>query len=1331
MPLIGYHYDPGIYTIICTMLCSCNFHLQKYLPELMQKKQSKLQNDISVNSSNVLHQNSILFFNDSIYNSYLQTYKSPEKEGLKGISIQYNGDSVCTKHKNASNKCAEESELTHEMPVAELKPDSCAEKWIAPFTARKEYSHNGEHSSDVKVYVVQKLVKNCKKTPKYLEMASEMPCEFASEIQRNQHSKQRQNETYMSSSEEVTNEEDVCSDITFETLVPYGDQPEKGPMHNVNLSTNADEKTSQTYCSVQAQEGPVICTRKEQNESVFENIDVSSSHCMQNISCESSDSESSFSSPNSAVDVTVNEINKRGDNFAVCSSASSESSALCACNAMYPHGSHLPRSNRFWLTHDVVLQKAYPSMSHTPSEPLVSNCSHENDCREMTTLKEYNVGFPPDVACACFNCSAKDFQSKSQQSTTEESSCLVYVSTALVVGRKLICNDACMQQYLIQENKDRIENLAKLFHCHNHQQIFPLSYDGSPPLNFPPEIQILYMFTTGLAYHKLSHYSKGMHYFQKCLKLAEKCGRNGDITHCCIFTGDIEFSQKNYIKASDYYQRALSHYSQDSVADAIGVFVPTLSVLWAKCGSAYSHASHFQNSIAAYQEAVAKAQSKKDELTAHTNLGYVYQDIRSTKSSRMHFEHAVEIANELHIAGVECNEGDALHAPRRGEPPNHQQEMSVIDIGLKFENIHRAIAQACNDLGTTCQSLHEYDNAERYYLHALREFVSGHDVEGQARVHVSLGDIRIVKRKYDRAVRHYTKVIRLSQDKSVVALAHCNRGNAYYFWAEKKSALLQNLQLQETAISPQCNSDSTSHLTKIYAQAAKDFGHFIEYHEEELRAIKACKNELSLSASLFDANRCIFQRMQDCLVRLDKSNEALFIAEQTRARMCGELLLERRSRQLYTLRSPLSTDQLKSIVVRQNCPVVYLSCTEKRLLGWIFYPTYWQSSSSKFEVPISCREFDGQSFHTYLRNNLKFKKLFEDIIDVYQPFKLNATQNNVLLRLYSMFSEHIMRSLQPMEATQKIILIPDSCTSSLPFTCFMDQLTGTFWGDQCYFQIYPSILTMGILEQLPTISVSIPVEYKHSVCVVGNPNIHTVMDNETELTFGHLPYATKEAQFVSHLFNCNPILHECAIKESIVMRMIEAKVIHIATHGDADSLGFAPMSFYQQTVNSRDIFLYPHEIEKLTLSAALVVLSSCHSGSDTVGEDELHGMNRAFLLAGAHTVLTTLWEIPDESACIFMQFFYQYLVDELRVTMALHKAILSMRCFSRYSNFIHWGGYKLTGRDVQFSINRSPSIKELTIRMGHRSIFPQLEIIQQLQMAFLHNPKLPTNVQVT
>ena len=767
------------------------------------------------------------------------------------------------------------------------------------------------------------------------------------------------------------------------------------------------------------------------------------------------------------------------------------------------------------------------------------------------------------------------------------------------------------------DHKERLQSAAELLHAQNYPQILPLSYEGKPPTSLAPLVRIPYVFITALAYYKMSNHKKSVQHFQHCLQLAQECNRLGDVTICNIYIGDIEFAQRKYIEAANKYRTALDYYDRDSVAKDFRMILPTKSAVWSKCGSAFKNASRMGDSVAAYERAIEVATSMKDKLSAHTCLGNLYQGIGENGRAVKEYEDAIALATELKdnvsLGWNHGNLGNALLGLHQRDKALHHL-FKALNMAVDYETTPQAIGRAYNNLGTAFQSLSEHDKAEEYYDLALAQAIYGNDVPGQARVYGNIGNLQMLKKHYDRAVPHYTEVMRLSQDKSTITTAHHNRGCAYYDWAEEK----KNTLIKKTSPTVSTGFKISLHgqmfeqcdegyrlprvpdsIQKYYLQGTRDLEYVIKHHEENFSCIKGSPKGLSLSVSLFETNSRTFHRMQDCLVHLKNGDnqpsrfeDALLFAEQSRARTLGELLLKRRGPQLqHQLVSPPSLVQLKSTVSR----------------------------------------------------------------------------------------------------------------------------------------------TMGIFDQLPAVSVTIPVQYQQMLCVVGNPTIPPFKYNNDEWNLGKLPHATKEAEWVSHILKCKPILHEQATKDAVMMRIMNGKVIHLATHGSAVAgfLAFAGMSASSNdTVDAKKVLIYPEEIESLNISPALVVLSSCDSGRGVIKADGIQGMARAFILAGAQAVLTTLWRVPDESACIFMQFFYQYLVEGVKGTEALHKAILSLRCFSKYSEYIHWSGYQLTGRELQFDVNQSLMHGELTARLGPSSVFPRLDILKHLQTTFLDNPRLPTDVQV-
>ncbi|MCG8460451.1 MAG: CHAT domain-containing protein, partial [Holophagales bacterium] len=96
------------------------------------------------------------------------------------------------------------------------------------------------------------------------------------------------------------------------------------------------------------------------------------------------------------------------------------------------------------------------------------------------------------------------------------------------------------------------------------------------------------------------------------------------------------------------------------------------------------------------------------------------------------------------------------------------------------------------------------------------------------------------------------------------------------------------------------------------------------------------------------------------------------------------------------------------------------------------------------------------------------------------------------------------------------------------------------------------------------------------------------------------------------------------------------------------------------------------------LDAELVVLSGCGTGLAAVrGADELVGLARGLLFAGARSTLVTLWDVHDRSTAGFMRAFYRHLAAGEAKADALRRAMLDHR--SEHPQPYYWAPFVLVG----------------------------------------------------
>ncbi len=104
------------------------------------------------------------------------------------------------------------------------------------------------------------------------------------------------------------------------------------------------------------------------------------------------------------------------------------------------------------------------------------------------------------------------------------------------------------------------------------------------------------------------------------------------------------------------------------------------------------------------------------------------------------------------------------------------------------------------------------------------------------------------------------------------------------------------------------------------------------------------------------------------------------------------------------------------------------------------------------------------------------------------------------------------------------------------------------------------------------------------------------------------------------------------------------------------------------------------EVFDLKLKADLVVLSSCKTalGKEIRGEG-MTGLSRAFLSAGAASVLVTLWDVNDRSTAEFVSDFYSNMTKGSSKVAALRAARLKMIRSGKYSHPYYWAPFALIG----------------------------------------------------
>ena len=115
------------------------------------------------------------------------------------------------------------------------------------------------------------------------------------------------------------------------------------------------------------------------------------------------------------------------------------------------------------------------------------------------------------------------------------------------------------------------------------------------------------------------------------------------------------------------------------------------------------------------------------------------------------------------------------------------------------------------------------------------------------------------------------------------------------------------------------------------------------------------------------------------------------------------------------------------------------------------------------------------------------------------------------------------------------------------------------------------------------------------------------------------------------------------------------------------------------SVRLADSYLNMYDLFQLELPVELFTLSGCGTGLSVVAAgDELLGLMRGLLYAGAESLLLTLWDVHDRTTAEFMSKFYSGLEKNRDKARALRAAMLDIR--RDYPHPYYWAPFVIVGK---------------------------------------------------
>jgi tetratricopeptide (TPR) repeat protein len=266
---------------------------------------------------------------------------------------------------------------------------------------------------------------------------------------------------------------------------------------------------------------------------------------------------------------------------------------------------------------------------------------------------------------------------------------------------------------------------------------------------------------------------------------------------------------------------------------------------------------------------------------------------------------------------------------------------------------------------------------------------------------------------------------------------------------------------------------------------------------------------------------------------------------------------------------------------------------------------------------------------------------------------LTSLYKELIEPLEPLLEETVKGASDRTAASRKLVIVPHGLLHRVPFHALFDG--GSYLLERFEISYAPSAKVYSLCQG------RIPRGFdKALVLGVADPSIPAVAE-ETQAVVQHLPAAEL-------------LRDQQATVETLRLRVPGCGVLHLACHGmfRADNPMFSSLKV-------GDGWLAASDVIQLDLAGALVTLSACESGRNEVyAGDELMGLTRAFLGAGATTLVASLWLVQDETTAKLMEKWYELLSEGVGRATALRNAQLALK--DRYPHPYYWAPFVLIGR---------------------------------------------------
>ncbi|MDQ2948715.1 MAG: CHAT domain-containing protein, partial [Acidobacteriota bacterium] len=637
---------------------------------------------------------------------------------------------------------------------------------------------------------------------------------------------------------------------------------------------------------------------------------------------------------------------------------------------------------------------------------------------------------------------------------------------------------------------------------------------------------------------------------------------------------------------------------------------------------------------------------------------------------------------------------------------------------------------------------HKYDEAEQ-----LVRTSSAHAIEHEKRIKLTQlmlfdADIALGQKQPDRAIGILQKTILLAQGNQARMLADAEMKLAEIYREQRRLALAEHYAAAAFAHTHLSNDVFTAPARlELTAQLQWDLGRRSQARRSVMRALEISEGLLAQTSSgavregLLTEMSSAYETAFAFAAESGDVNAAFSVIERVRGRITAETLVQppRASAQPANMALEDQIRNLKIQLIKAPSPA-----ERGRLIEGLFYAEQQRYVEDK-PAPVYVSKIESVRLKSVVANLDKDEAILEYVLpENGNGYCLLLSQSetkiiplgpaNAITASAQEFL-NIVKENKPWEQPSRaayaailepipninhfkhLIIVPDGILHLIPFDALVAP-SGKVVGDTSVTTFAPSAVSDFILKRRNEVRTSntflgiggaIYDQTGAKPFTLAKANARGPHADIDFSKLSNLPGSLEEVQSAAAILKGTDINATLQIgPEATEFAFTHAplpsyQVIHLAIHAIAnqDDPSRAALIFPPDPQHGSDGLLGPSDIANLRFGARVVVLSACSTAVGRLqGQVGVANLARAFLQAGADSVVSTLWPIDDVHTLFLMKAFYRHFAAGDAASTALASAKRDMlRESGRNASPLSWAGFILIGNgDATLQNSQAPSV---------------------------------------